>query len=157
MDFPHGIIPCLTSSIPEKKIEGITLRDIIVEHIGKGTAEDAAHVLGESEKGYPENRMYGFTNPAFGLYVRHASNVTIDNFQVTLKNPDARPVMMMNDVNDIYVEKVKDILPVPSTQTLIRLLDCQDFMFENVGNYNCSAQLKVEGEKSKNIKTSLPL
>lgn len=153
----HGIIPCLISGIPEKKIEGITLRDIIVEHIGKGTAEDAAHVLGESEKGYPENRMYGFTNPACGLYVRHASNVTIDNFQVTLKNPDARPVMVMNDVNGIYVEKVKDILPAPSTQTLIRLIDCQDFMFENVGNYNCSAQLKVEGEKSKNIKTSLPL
>lgn len=79
-----------------------------MEHVGKGTVEDAQTPLKENLNGYPENRMYGKTNPAYGLYVRHAKNIIVDNFQVRLQNVDARPAVVMEDVQDVLIDKLKD-------------------------------------------------
>ena len=142
----HGMIPCLISGIPEKKIEGITLRDIIVEHQGGGTSEEATKVLPENERGYPENRMYGNVNPACGLYVRHASNVTVDNFQVTLQKSDARPIMIWNDVNDVHAEHLSCFSPEVCKQAFIRLINCRNFLVEDNARYNGTVLLdKREG------------
>lgn len=121
----YGIIPSLISSIPGEYIDGITLRDIIVEHIGKGTVKDAQTPMKENLDGYPENRMYGHSNPARGLYVRHAKNIIIDNFQVCLKNGDARPTVVMEDVQEGLVDKLRDV-SVEKPETLIRMIGCKD-------------------------------
>ena len=55
--------------------------------------------LGQNVKGYPENRMYGMDIPGCGLYMRCTDNVHIDNFQVTQRNPDARPAISLDDVD----------------------------------------------------------
>ncbi len=121
----YGIIPSLISSIPGEYIDGITLRDIMVEHLGTGTAEDAQTELKENYNGYPENRMYGKTNPAYGLYVRHAKNVTVDNFRVRLQNADARPAVVMEDVQGIVLNNLKEVSKF-QPETLIRMNHCSD-------------------------------
>lgn len=128
-----GIIPCLISSIPGQLIDGITLRDIVVEHVGKGTAEDAAAVLPENLHGYPENRMYGPQNPAYGLYVRHAKNITIDNFQVRVQNHDARPLAVMEDVHGVDIEGLKDCSST-EPEALLRLNGCSDVRMDEAGS-----------------------
>lgn len=121
----YGIIPSLISSIPGEYIDGITLRDIMVEHVGGGTVEDAQTPLKENLNGYPENRMYGKTNPAYGLYVRHARNVTIDNFQVRLQHPDARPTVVMEDVEDVEIYRLKEVSEY-KPKTLVRTINCRN-------------------------------
>lgn len=100
-----GIIPCLISGVPDSRIEGITLRDIIVEH--EGGEQAMKERLAENLKGYPENRMYGRKNPAGGLYVRHADNIVVDNFQVKQRNTDYRPAVVLDDVNDFRIRGLK--------------------------------------------------
>lgn len=134
-----GIIPCLISSIPGHLIDGITLRDIVVEHVGKGTEADASTPLPENLHGYPENRMYGSHNPAYGLYVRHAKNLVVDNFQVRLQNPDARPLSVMDDVHDVAVNNLKDCSSSES-DTVLRLVNCSDV---NVGGKTVISGKKI--------------
>ena len=101
----NGVIPCLISGTPDLRIDGVVLRDIVVEHEG---GEDLMEErLPENEKGYPENRMYGHRNPAGGLFIRHADNVRIDNFQVVQRNLDHRPAIFLDDVKDARIRDVK--------------------------------------------------
>lgn len=154
----HGIIPSLISSIPGEYIDGITLRDIIVEHVGKGTVEDAQTPLKENLNGYPENRMYGKTNPAYGLYVRHAKNIIVDNFQVRLQNVDARPAVVMEDVQDVLIDKLKDT-SAQKTGTLVRMADCRDVLFRNSDTSAATPAtlLKLEGKSTANIRCEFPI
>jgi len=61
----------IISGVPGFYIENITLRDMIMTSPGGGTAENAARIVPENQTGYPENRMFGWSLPAYGLYVRH--------------------------------------------------------------------------------------
>lgn len=146
-----GIIPCLISSIPGQLIDGIILRDIVVEHVGRGTEKDAATPLNENLRGYPENRMYGSHNPAYGLYMRHAKNVTVDNFRVRLQNADARPMVVMEDVHETSIDNVRDLSSF-KPQSLLRLVNCTDFIIhESIGMSMLDNVLKVGGDKNSRI------
>ncbi len=68
---------------------------------GRGTGlppapPDAFGVM-ENEDGYPEPTMFG-TLPAYGLYVRHARRVTVDQVDLSVIAEDARPPIMLYDV-----------------------------------------------------------
>lgn len=101
----EGVIPTLISGIPNGRISGIVLRDIIVEH--SGGEQEMEEELPENLNGYPENRMYGAKNPAGGLYIRHADNVIVDNFQIKQRDFDARPSVYLDDVNDVLIDNLK--------------------------------------------------
>lgn len=118
----YGIIPSLISSIPGEYIDGITLRDIIVEY--EGGEEAMIERLPENLKGYPENRMYGRRNPAGGLYIRHADNIVVENFQVRQRNTDYRPAVVLDDVTDFRLRGLKAI--GTETDKLVQTIDCKD-------------------------------
>ena len=54
---------------------------------------------------------FGKKLPATGLYVRHAKNVSLNNFQVNLLSPDARPVIWVEDAKEITLRGVKADMP----------------------------------------------
>lgn len=149
----EGLIPCLISAVPGHIIEGITLRDIVVEQTGGGTEKDALAILPENKTGYPENRMYGKSNPAAGLYVRHAKNVTVDNFQVRTIKPDARPAVVMNDVQDAFINSLNATAP-DSNQPMIRLRGCRNIeiaRFRINGEKIPASLVGVEGTSTKGV------
>lgn len=81
-------------------IEDVKLSNIRIHYNGGGTKEDAARVVPENEKNYPEPSMFGVI-PAYGFYVRHASGVTFDNVEVTFENDDKRPAFLLDDVKNV--------------------------------------------------------
>ena len=103
----HSRMSSIISGVPGFNIENVTLRDIILNSPGGGTREDAERKVPENEKDYPENRIFGWSVPASGLYVRHAKNLIIDNFQVNLATADARPVVYLDDVHQLKAINVK--------------------------------------------------
>lgn len=121
-----GIIPCLISGVPGNNIEGITLRDIVVEH--EGGEEDMPDRLRENLNGYPENRMYGRRNPAGGLYIRHAKNVVVDNFQVSHRTTDYRPAVVLDDVDDFRLSKLKTFNT--EAKEMVRTIECENIVVE---------------------------
>lgn len=103
----HSRMSSIIAGVPGFMIENVVLRDIFVNSVGGGTKEDAERKVPESEKEYPENRMFGWSVPASGLYVRHAKNITVDNFQVTLRQPDQRPTLYLDDVRSFKGTNIK--------------------------------------------------
>jgi len=51
--------------------------------------------------------MYGRYNPAGGLYIRHADNILVENFQVRQRNLDYRPAVVLDDVTDFRMRGLK--------------------------------------------------
>jgi polygalacturonase len=99
----------ITSSItgvPGRKIENLQLSNIIFNCLGKGTPEEVGQAVPEREKEYPENRMYGWTLPAYGLYVRHAQGISLQNIRMVLRNPDARPAMILDNVQEVILRDI---------------------------------------------------
>jgi hypothetical protein len=48
---------------------------------------------------YPEPSLFGVL-PAYGIYVRHARGLTVENVSVTTKVADQRPAVVLDDVAD---------------------------------------------------------
>jgi len=95
------------SAIPGSYIENVILRDIIINGKGGGTLTDAHRKIPESEGVYPENRMFGWSLPAYGLYVRHVKNITLDNVQFNLSQPDARPALWLEDTHQVKAKGLR--------------------------------------------------
>ena len=92
----EGVLPSMIVGSPTTKVSDITLRDIFVEH--QGGEQAMTEPLPEALTAYPENRMFGHRNPAGGLYVRHARNVTVENFHIRQRQTDYRPAVVLDDV-----------------------------------------------------------
>jgi polygalacturonase len=111
------------SAVPGYYIENVILRDIIINCKGGGTLSDVQKQVPEKERDYPENRMFGWSLPAYGLYVRHAGNITLNNIQFNLLQPDARPAIWLEDVHDLKGSWLKmdpptgDMAPIRQVST----------------------------------------
>jgi polygalacturonase len=98
--FPNsGICSNITGIPGGPSVENITLSDILIHIPGKGTAMDAAKLVPEVNNLYPEILMFSLPAfPVYGIYVRHAKNITLKNIQYNLLAPDARPSQAFLDV-----------------------------------------------------------
>lgn len=103
----HSRMSSTIAGVPGFKIENVVLRDIILNGPGGGTLADAARKLPEHEKDYPENRIFGWSLPSYGLYIRHAKNITLDNIQFNLAKPDSRPALWLEDVYQLKANGLK--------------------------------------------------
>jgi len=115
----HSRIASCISGIPGFYIENVIIRDMISNCVGGGTLQDASRIVPEAEKAYPENRMFGNTLPAYGLFIRHAKNIRLYDLQFNLIQPDYRPAILLDDTHDIVIKGFKAIKPAGG-QKLIR-------------------------------------
>lgn len=119
----ESLISSSITGLPGHPVEGVILRDIRVAVLGQGTAAHAARPVPEKEKSYPENRMFGNSLPAYGLYVRHARGLTLDNVHFTLRHPDARPAMIFEDAQAVELRGLRAEAPLPPAP-LLRFTNC---------------------------------
>lgn len=99
----------MTSSItgiPARAVENISISDTRIVMDGGGGAELARAEVPEREASYPAGRMFGQL-PAHGFYVRHARGVALRNASISCENPDARPVLIADDVAGLTVEELR--------------------------------------------------
>jgi polygalacturonase len=98
--------PALIAGLAGHPVEDVTLAGIRILYRGGGTAEDAAREPPENEAAYPEPSMFG-TLPAYGLYLRHARNVTLRDVEVGFAQEDLRPAFVLQDVAGAHFDHVK--------------------------------------------------
>ena len=124
--YAESLITSSINGIPGHQVENITLRDMVFYYPGGANDDDVTRPVPENEKSYPENRMFGRTLPAYGLYVRHARNLTIENFQCYTLQPDPRPAFLFDDVQNVTLNNFQTSRP-SGDQPLIRLIQSSDF------------------------------
>ncbi len=60
----------------------------------------------QQENGYPEPSSHGIL-PAYGLFISHAKNVTVDKVEFETIEEDKRPVIVLMDVEDVKFNDMK--------------------------------------------------
>ncbi len=138
------------TGIPGHDIQNISLENITLEFPGGGTAEDALKSVPELEDHYPESTKWGAL-PSFGLFIRHAQNISLNNIELRLKSDDHRPAILCDDVKQLNIAGLKIGSGVLARNAIIFCgvnegIIQSSFLYSPVNSF-----LKIEGERNKNI------
>ena len=99
----HGI---LIAGLPDHPIEDVVLSNLQFHYVGGGTAEQAARVVPEFEKAYPDPHVFGVM-PAWGMFVRHVKNFRMRDVELRVLSQDQRPAVVFDDVSDARMADVR--------------------------------------------------
>ena len=98
-----GRMGCSITGLPGHPVENVYLSNISIHHQGGVTFDELAQIADsvkdEKEKAYPEATMWG-PLPAKGFFVRHAVGVEFSNVRVETEQPDVRPDIVREDVDE---------------------------------------------------------
>ena len=95
-----GAIGVLVCGIPGHPVENLLLDNVALRIPGGKTISDSHVDVPENEAGYPEIYLFGGHLPASGIYARHVAGLTLRHVTITLNAPDARPLMVSDDVTE---------------------------------------------------------
>jgi polygalacturonase len=152
---PSGVF---ITGIPDAAIENLTLQNIELALAGGGTADDARAVVEEKIDVYPEINRFGKTLPAYGVFLRHARGVMLENITLTLDSPDHRPAFVAEDVGQLQLIHWTIPATAPGA-SLIRLADVRNanlarFELDGAG---AATFLRIEGKTSAKINAEAAL
>ncbi len=116
-----GPVGCSISGIPEHPVERIRLSNISMTFPGGGTPADAAGIPEEAVDQYPEGTHWGRL-PSYGVYVRHANDVSMTNVSIRRVLSDARPVLAAVDVSELTITGLRGDAGDPGAE-LLRFTD----------------------------------
>jgi hypothetical protein len=107
IDGVMAIGASVTSSITG--LPGHPIEDVTIQNVRIGTDGGWRRPVGLSvphrPARYPEVTMYG-TLPAYGLYVRHARDVSLRNVELLAERDDVRPAVVADDVSALRVARL---------------------------------------------------
>ncbi len=148
----ESLITSSITGIPGSYVENVTVRDVIFTYKGTGTMAQANAPVPEKEATYPENRMFGPSLPAYGLYARHVKNLVFENFRFNLSASDARPAVLLDDCHNVKLIDL-DVAAPSDDQPLVRLTQSTNV---TLSGYQSAAPvakfLQVEGKASSGVK-----
>ncbi len=107
----HNPIPSPITGMPEQPIERVTLRNIDITCPGHASTGMnmvplwRVESVRENPRGYPEYTMYGEL-PSWGFYVRHVRDISFENVNMKLAEPDFRPAFVFDDVKNARFSNV---------------------------------------------------
>ena len=113
-DLPRNISPSGIVGIPDLPVENVTLKNIEIVYPGggnklyayRGTSKEELESIPEMESYYPEFSQFKEL-PAWGLFIRHAKGITLDNVRLVAKEKDYRPAIVADDVQGLSIKNLK--------------------------------------------------
>ena len=89
----------------------------------RGTSPNQLAAIPEWERRYPEFSMWKEL-PAWGLYLRHADGITLDNVILRVEDNDYRPAIVADDVNNLTLRSttIKEKEPTPPSNKKVQLI-----------------------------------
>ena len=158
-DLPRNISPSSIVGTPGHRIQNVLLENIVFSYPGhadtayayRGCSPEELAAIPEWEKRYPEFSMWKEL-PAWGLYIRHADNITLRNVTLRLGGEDYRPAIVADDVNGLRIEngelKIENGLPHPG-KSQFSILNSQLIANDCGKIKNDSKAIKIKRQKSK--------
>nr|MCR5133072.1 glycoside hydrolase [Bacteroidales bacterium] len=117
-DLPRNISPASIVGIPEIPIENITLRNVEIIYPGggdsnyafRGTTPEELESIPEMKDYYPEFSQFKEL-PAWGLYIRHAKGIVLENVRLVAGEKDYRPAIVADDAGKLKVKNISIVEP----------------------------------------------
>jgi hypothetical protein len=132
-------------------LENISFTDVHVKYAGGGTAEQAAKKVPEIAAEY-----FGVWDeapggpPAYGMYARNVKGLTLQNVRLEFEQPDARPAIIFDNVQDASMNQVS--VQGSSASSVIRLIDSKDILITATRLLTrASAFLRAEGKSTDGV------
>ena len=104
-DMPRNISPpIIIAGMPDALIKNVSFNNIDLKHPGGGNPLFAKISLNELDSvpevksGYPEFSKFGEL-PAWGIYIRHASDIKFNNIKLLCEKKDYRTAIVVDDVH----------------------------------------------------------
>ena len=93
------------TGVPDAGIENIYLSNVRI--FNQGGVKPGGYIPGvekvkESENGYPQPTVWG-NLPCYGLFIRHVKDIEILNCTLKSEQPDPRPAIIADDVDNLVV------------------------------------------------------
>lgn len=102
-----SLVASSITGVPGGRVSGVKLSDITLSCPGGGTDGHRDLPVPEGIEKYPEAWMFGKSLPAYGLYVRHVDDITMDNIRFTLMDKERRPAVVCDDVRRLRMTGVE--------------------------------------------------
>ncbi len=109
LNVPHNRIPSSITGLPGHPVQNISLENITIRFAGGGRHEraylppDSLHLVPQLAESYPEFSMFGEL-PAYGLFIRHAENISLKNVRIDLAHRDYRSAVVTDDVVGLRID-----------------------------------------------------
>jgi Pectate lyase superfamily protein len=131
----------IISSIPGHDIEDVQLNNIRIYYRQMDSAfAKIPTVVPENETQYPEPQKMGIM-PAYGFFIRHAKNITMNNVAVSYLQQEVRPAFVLDDVKGIYFSQVK-----AQAVTGVKM-----FVLKNVRDFSLRESVGLQNKEYKNL------
>lgn len=124
VDASGAICTSSITGVPGLRPHDITISNCRLRTTEQGQPGWAQRVIPEEADKYPESWMMGHL-PAYGFYVRHADRVRLRNIECIPDQPDARPAIVCDDVEDLILSGLELASPA-SDQPLLDLRDTRN-------------------------------
>ncbi len=95
----------------DKTFRNVVLRDIDLQYVGGGTANDSKIPI--REPSVDARKL-----PVWGLYLHNLQSVTLEHVHLTTEKPDARPVVLASHVDELKIDDL-EYTPVPAGITAV--------------------------------------
>ena len=146
---------CITlNAMGEYYLENISFTDVHVKYAGGGTAAQAAKVVPNVAAEY-----FGVWDPlpggppAYGMYARNVKGLTLQNVRFEYDEPDARPAIIFDNVEDASVNNLN--AKGSEGTELLRFINSKDILLTGTRLLTPSSVfLLVEGSSSRDITIS---
>jgi len=143
---------CITlNAMGEYFLENISFTDVHVKYAGGGTSEQAAKVVPNVAAEY-----FGVWDPApggppaYGMYARNVKGLTLQNVRFEYDEPDARPAIIFDNVEDATINGL--CAKGSENSALFRFINSKDILLTATRLLTPSAIfLLVEGASSRDI------
>ena len=120
--FPGERKSCINlTGVQGYYVENVTFSGIYITFPGGGSLEDAQRIVPEMRDHYPEYHMFG-TLPAYGIYLRHAKGIKLEDVHLDFDTADLRPALVCEDIEDLELSGFRAEVDANS-EALIRLKD----------------------------------
>lgn len=138
------------TGIPGHPVENVSLSNITIVSSGGAIDRDFQRVVPECEADYPDARMFGTELPAYGIYMRHARNVSLRNVALRHEEPDVRPGLSLEDVQKADLSHVDLMAPAEGIPMIYMSRVVGATIEDSLHDYATDILLRVTG-KSSNI------
>jgi len=110
-DMPRNISPIIIAGLPGQYIKDVTFSNFDITYPGRTNkmyayvALDKLDSIPEVPANYPEFSMFKEV-PAWGMYVRHAKDLSFANIKLKVEKKDYRLPLVLDDVHGALLKKI---------------------------------------------------
>lgn len=142
---------CPVAGIPGHHIENVMFENIMITYKGGGSSTMTMPEVPELIDKYPSATMFRDL-PAYGFFLRHVTNIKMEDIRLALSTDDQRYVLFADDCEQMEISTLHSPLIGESGAAIIHLNNVRDGVIRNCHPpHGTSLFISVSGVESRDI------